>query len=712
MHPRWMVLALLVPALAAAAPASAQEAPVRLLEDPAGDAALTALGQPAGAPAEVASETDLVHLDILESRSHLTFTVGIAAHREDGAFGAVTLTRFRHADTRYEVGIWTRDEGRTAWLAQYDGARDAFVRVAELAQQVDMSASTVSADVPRHLLVDGNGSAPFPGRLLEDLHTFAWTIQAGAIRAGPLPLPSPVLALGDRMPDAGFAPQPFVVRMGLAQTGHAMLGSEQPFRASNGEASTFVFRVDATNHGPAEDRFAFRALDTPMGWTVRMPPSSLAIPARTTITLPVVVQTEFGHRHGESASFILEMASLSDRASVGRVELGLRYADPPQPAGHHNVLTFHTSRWDAGNPFSEAFVTAFSAAYGHDVRTEPYMNADPDDELDTRMPAEAAPCEFDFPPQVRTAAAYCWFIPLAPRLELGLDFDLAAGPGKVHLPIRSAGPMPGAVVGGALYFAYPAEEQPTEEWNQRFEQVRLADITPTAPLELGANAQMTLDLDVVPTPESDLVPWRPDAQLWLVVAMTTTRPQEPFSGHLEPELLPGGSLQLPLLEYADPVQSVFFGASTALLEVEGAAEKLVNPGEAAVFTLQLRNLADADATFHFQLAGSRSEWAQIVGSGHLRVPAQGSVPVRVLVRAPADAPDGAVADLVVEATSIHDVTVRGLARLKTTVDRDADLADESALAGDVSRAKGMPAPAPALGLLALAAFALALRRRK
>ncbi|HUR26271.1 MAG TPA: hypothetical protein VM327_09695 [Candidatus Thermoplasmatota archaeon] len=731
MRPLEAVLAaLVVLATLPLATGQAAAAAVDVLEDLAGDTAVMAGNTPADNPAGRYQATDLRGLQVEESVSDFTFHLAVADLKGDGTQTVVESSqygiRFEHHGAQYQVHLYRTvitSSSYFAVLEAFDPARGEYSSPLGLPVAADEAAGTMVVAVPRDLLLDSDGAAPFPGRSLAGFHVASWSGfgDFGSISLGPgggVPIPS--VQVVDAMPDSGNGTRDWAVRFGLQQTGDAHLSAQVPTRASNGEATTFVFVVDARNDG-ATQRFRLSTTGVPAGWKVDLPSDLVEVDGGASLRLPVLVSTPFAHQHGTLQDFVLEMAGTDDPGDVGRVQLGVRYTAPPQPAGHHDTLYIHTAKPQG----DQTFQTVFGSAFGFDLQSLYFNTMTPDeDENDGGNPVGGQESGFGFssPPPTVT---YQWNVALSPALQLGLDFD-PSRVGSVKLAIDSLLPLTGAVLEGRLVHTMPDGrsfddcedgcEATAEDFRFGFgNHTTAATIGPTTPRDVAPNSQVVLfEAPIAVTPQGDFFPFSPGAALSLQLNLTFVR-VDPFFGPKDVPKLHGGEVVLPLLEYHDPVDQVFSSLSGLMIEVRGEQQRLVNPGETALFELTLMNHGNGTASYDLSLSGTNLAWAVILGDTTVQVEAGTSRPLGIAVTVPPGTPDGEVADLVLTAADAKDPSVRTLVRLVATVDTEVDQQDDTARVpglADSLTGKDSPAPAATLALLALAVGALAMRRRR
>ncbi len=659
----FVVLAV-VPALTMTA---AQEAPgpVRILEDAAADLSaqeLLTVPVPRGS-------MDLRYLDIVETLDTLRFTVGVQPDPGHADQGQVNVW-FRHEDSVFRLNLQQRNLA-FGWWWVYNLAREepdsgtmSYISASNPSEPMPSSRDEgwIEVEIRKADLADRAGAVPFVGRTLDDF----WAQTTGY-------LVDPQLR--DRMPDTGTAREPFEFQVGPAQSGNIELWSASPSRASNGEATTFIYEVLARNTGSSALHLRFSGLDVPPGWSVSFPTPVADLPPGETKAYPVLVQTPFRHNHGDVASVNI---TLSSGEHVGRTSLSVVYHSIPQPAGHHDTLYFHS---DA----SPDALTPIVHASGLAVWNRLSMNAASEFDGDDRVPVPASNMD----------GGDGWIIWLDPVLMMGLDFDLARL-GELSVPIRAATPIPGFALAGELYVVWPT----AGGWENI--QVATLEGEPARDLEAGQETLVTATLR--PTPDSDLVPYREGANLALLLRAGRSD-QSVGLGPQKPELMPGGYMELPLNEYHDPVDEVFRSLQGVSLDAAGPRQKPVNPGETVTFALDL-SYQGAESKFDLHLVGEDARHARILGGDSVSAGGGTRASFKVAVTAPAGAPGGTFLDLVVSAQSRSNPDVQGLLRLVADVDDTTDHPNE-ALAVENDEAPGLPV----VGLAAVLVGAVAFRQR-
>jgi len=677
-------------------------APVQLATDPPGDvqAATPAGGEPL--PSSVYPTVDLTSLSVAEDVDAFHVTIGLAAVHmgssdagDDGTYLAAT---FRHGTREFALEVVHQYnpayEYTAAALSYRDpGAADwSNLWFHEGGVAADTAANTYTVDVPRADLADANGAPPGPGRTLDGFHVIS-SNAFGTANFGFLVANAQFPAAVDQMPDAGNATTSYAVRLGLAQDGHARLSSLEPYRASNGEATTYLFTVTAHNLGDHADSFALRAARLPTGWSVSFPQPTVDLEAGAQADLGVLVNVPFNHVHGAAASFVLELPSDSDPGTVGRVELGVRYLAIPQPAGHHNTLWFHTIAY---SQTTQAFGNVF---YGNDGSI--FMDAKPDFDGDTQT--AVSPVGNGFGPVVNDS----WCIPLDPGLQMGLAFQ-SGGLGNISVPLHIPGYLKGAQLAAQLILTPPGQsgQYACYQGDPSTRKV-LAALDGTTPADVGPNADHTFTGPMTLTGDATRIPYLKGQNLALLVTLSAVG-TETGTAATAPKLAPGGQLQLPLLEYHEDVKGTLAAATDLPVTVLTAQTRDANPGGLVDFPLSIANSGESARHVAFNVTGSNAAWTTAPAAAD--VASHGTGQADLLVHVPATAHAGDQADLVVRVYDTANATTSTLVRLVVNVVTDHTVADDVGAPAQAPKKSPSVAVPAALGVLA--ALAMVARRRR
>jgi hypothetical protein len=720
-----LLLPLAGPTVHAQAAAPPADGAVRILEDRFPDVKMSVAGTPQDPPGNRWAAADLKSLDVLETTDDFTFTlaVGSLSTTPEAPFAESTdyTIGFVHKDRQFQIEIFRfvlQSAGYDARLLAYDPALDRYDQVVRFQEvKVDTGAATMAVTFSRDLFTDHNGNAPHPEVPFTGWHAAAQGGMNGMICINSC-ASSPVSA-SDAMPDQGNGTLDLAIRYGISQVGHARLSSESPTRASNGEATTIVYQIDALNLADANETFALAASGVPAGWEVKLPADRLTVPGNGTVVFPVLLTVPFAHQHGTYQKFLLELKSLGDPGTVGRIQLGIRYSQPPQPAGHHSTLWLH-SRVSSADQLTTAFETA--AGFSPDSLS---MNALPPDQ-DGNDAKVDVPGVFQGQNLVPPQAIYRWNVPLSPALEMGLDFDLARH-GNFTVPIKTTLPMLGTVLSGHITYYGPDNQTgqpgggpPVFGGRSRVRATVLADLVPGTPTDIGANSEGTfLATTIVPRQDADYIPYAKGASLQMDFQVAFTRADGlggSFGPHDAPVAQPGGLLDLPLLEYHDKVAQVFASNSTLMLKATSLQDRTTNPGKMVLYNLTLMNHGSTTLTVNLELTGTHLLWAEMLepAKGQIKLAPGDLYPVKVAVKVPTEADKGDAADLVLSATSASDLNIRSLARLYTTVDTAKQYPDDAPTILQLEGVQKKKSPGFELPIVVagLALLALARRRRQ
>jgi hypothetical protein len=700
---RLTAFALLLFLLALPVPALGQEGDAPLAEDGEDDVHLTVQGTQGPAAASAYPAVDLVALRLLEEPTTFTWMLEVADLRggaeETGADGVTYALDFTHNGRQFRLdlritlpvlnsgfvfpSLQARDSPDAEWAPVWGDPR---------AVSIDLAGDVISVVLPREVLADAGGAVPYPSRSLEAVSVASRsTLSDARLGLGVTEVPVP-MTVGDQMPDAGEPLPSFAVQLGVRQDGNARLWSATPFRASNGEATTYVYDVTAANLGPDRDVMELVAVGVPAKLTVVLPVPLVVLDGNGTQDVPVLVTVPFGHDHGSAAKFTLELRSQNDPGSVGRLEMGVRFLAVPQPAGHHDTVYLHSSQ-GAG---TGSGLTSFEMGYMNTLET---------DDNDALRPMHATGLSQSFNEDMQPEYRYSWMYVLGPALEMGLDTDLTRT-GAFAIPVRSTFPM----LATSMQAYVTVQEDLFFGPGFGGEEVVIAASAPTAAVDLMPNAVHVFEGELVPDPSGDEVPYVVGRNMYLFIEVATLGPL-PTLGFAEESaaITPGGWLRLPLNEWHDPVDDALASLDGPALSSIESQERRVNPGEAIVFHVEVENPTDRTLSMRFEVTGSNAEWASLPDGGFALPPgAIGNV--TVVVRAPEGAVHGERADLILQAYPTKNPAARGLLRLVAIVDTSEDLPDEAVEAKRLGAPKDTPAPGFLAVACALAAFAASRRR--
>jgi hypothetical protein len=574
----------------------------------------------------------------------------------------------------------------------------------------DAAFATFRFLIPRHHLKNESGAVFGPGDVLSNLTAVA-KMQTFVESFTTLFVPQASVTVSDRAPDKGVGAD-YASSLGQAfNNKHVALFSRDPVRVSNGESTTFVYRVDATNNASTPITLALSVENPEAAWNVRVP-ARLRLEAGQTLSFPVILAMGFGHRHGELAYFQVRAQDTADANAHSSLNLGVFWTDTPQPAGHHDTMYFHggaTRTYPSyGFPLGIAFCDVGRFWFNPlEKETDPAATEEPQPAcgIDTRSTDTAS--------DYATKPTAVWSAALAPSLLIGLDFDLGRT-ATAHVGISSPVAANKASFQADLRYFDP-HAKPTN--CERFECYGEWKTIASGRTELGplsANSRVNPDVTLTLRPESDLLAYQAEANLGIVFTLTTDTPSHPPNAYLKstaPLFHPQGSfLQLPLIEYHDPIDQTYQAVGSLGLELLSDFERPVNPAETTLFHLRLTNGGTQPQEIRVELEGLHADWAHLLNDTQLTLAPGSTKHLSLAVSAPATASSGERAELFVLAQSKDDPNIVALARLRASVvdPETLDTPDESL------QIQGGSDGAPAIGLplILLAVALLAWARRQ
>ncbi|MES2154152.1 MAG: hypothetical protein V4510_03365 [bacterium] len=711
-----LVLATLVPCVSVqgqSAGSTPAPTPLDILTDPAKDVHVQGQGADQAIPDARYKALDLVGATIQETADQFIVKVQVASLAdhdiiiaEDGAY----TVHFVYQEIQFGVVMnryVSNQDYLYGQLLRYDeGAKQpSYVGYVDVTE--DTTAGVVTGIFERTAITDRNGASPFPGRFLDGF----WADSHLPYANGPfiglgitsVSFPADVT---DRMPDTGNGLKPLAIQLGLKQQGHALLTSDDPMRASNGEATTFVFTAKAKNLGTEEDLFEMVPTAAPSNWAVTIPDQFLRLKGGEEKTIPILVSVPFYHVHGDAKRFVLEMQSKTDPATVGRVGLGVRYYAIPQPAGHHPQLWVHSQGYGkADDPVYMGLSKVFTGNVGYN-----FMNAQMDDTSDQKLEVTGQNwgyyCDQSCSNTDLPRSLWKWYVFLSPGLEMGLDFDLAKE-GQLSIPIKTTLNLPKAQLDANLWhYAY-------DEKTGRSNQTLVGRFAPADPIDLGAGDSHTFDFKWKAGKGADYLAYHKYAGLVLEVNFTSISPAL-FLAPGAPMMEPGATIVMPLIEYHDPIADAFAAASAVKLQPTTDLNRVVNSGKTVVYQATLLNGEAHSAKFQVAMEGVNKQWAEILTPGPISVDGSMSAPVRFALHVPATATPLDATDFVLTVQDTMDPSQRALLHFTARIDNTQNVPDEQPNIDSLRSepaAKSSPAPVGIALAVALLGAAL-LRRRK
>jgi hypothetical protein len=545
------------------------------------------------------------------------------------------------------------------------------------------------------------------GHVLENIRMFAsntgfsgaFTPCPDADTASPGSPPRVAICTATVVDDSGTEP---IGRLEVVETppgvGHIFMRMQAPYRFSNGLATTYLFEAQVYNLEAMADDVVLQVSEIPPGWDVRAP-AIASFEGAGMQTIPIAVTVPFSHQHGSNHLMSLTAVSQLNQSAAIDQPFGVIFADPPQPAGHHNTLWFH-----AEDPCGEDFA-------GGQGCPRLYMNAAQDPEplyrnsrwVDEVSSGSGVMISASNP--AAPAKAF-WDVRLAPSLRVGLELD-AAKEGTLKFALRTGYDWTARIDAEVVLYDFASGSHT---------QLLQGSITDVA---LAAGTAKSIDITMIIT--ADKLRYSPAPGQGLLLRINATD-ESGLPGNAKPGnvffITDESTLSLPLLDFHEDVDLA--GLEFSNLQIDRISERLkaVNPGKTTVFEFNVTNLGTGRATLDWTIAGPDHfvGWAKAAPStSHLKANSSGVVIVRADV--PKSAVDGETAELLLVGTSRQDANVQVFGRLVVAVREGADIPDEAtaanALVGDAVSANDKQKESPGPGLLAaLAALGLLVRRRR
>lgn len=664
-----LVAALLMPTIAA-------QEPIRVITDPVGDMVAELKDGPGIVdPTGHYDFQDLEWIDITEDKDGFWFTVKVVSIEveldntvgfSDGGFMRIF---FVHNDWDYFLEI-ERPSGQlfieySARLYSKSVESDDWGRIwVKDDTTFDVNANTITQYVPRIDLPDAKGASPFPGRTLTDF--YAITGQRSSDFKGELGNTGQTFEapwhLGDAAPDDGPSDVPVPIMLGLQQSGDAQLVSDEPYRASNGEETTFIYTVNATNNGDSPDLFVIEAVAVPAMWDVTVPLPAVELGPGESIAIPILLHTPFAHQHGGTQEFIVTMTGTQNSANVGRLELGIRFLETPQPAGHHNEIFFHSTL----SPMTLSFNSVFTAAFAPNGQL--FFNTNELDETNENEPITGFGFTFG------QETTFFWEIPLNPTLRMGLDFD-PVNVGEFLAEFESPLPLNDAVLRGELLLI---GEDPNGNGNRREgfdDEVTTLATFETESESISAGGSLLVDVPVIVTPEADYIPYDPANNIIVQIRITGTGATVP-NQNTAMTMLPGGKMTLPMFEYEDDITDIFQTLVGPRMQATEPVRS-ANPGDLIRFDVAMHDTGAASGDYDLTFTGAGAEVAAVIEGNSATLSADGATLLTVAVTVPADAVHGEQIDVFLQAINKADSVKRGIVRLVAEVDTQNEWDDDS-----------------------------------
>ncbi len=645
---RTFVRALVILALLLVGTVAAQPSAEVIADDPVGDVVVFGSTHPS-APAH-----DLRSLAARAEADAVVFILGVdnLQERIPGRDSANYLVYFDYQAQPHRLVIQhtVTVAGESELAGRIQAWEQSAARFTDLAElQVAMHDGDILSWVPSALVASGAGLELLPGQPIEQV----LVVATSGFEQPPSGRNDPA-NIFDRMPDVGSAiwrtpPSP---NDGAAFTMHVV----DPVRLANGGEVQYAFPVElvSTAGGPLTIELNARGPD---GWNVLVVDPVVQLTADEILRTHVVVQGAGAHQHGELVAFSIEAVASDSTVQHGAAHI--QFTHPPQPAGHHDTLYWHTGQNDLG-PIQDAWVV--------DDRALPFLSTLEEDPGDFHLNAQA---------RGTTQSGRGWIAQLWPNLAIGLDMDMnATGEAQLRVSSHRGTQLTGVELSG-LFQVIGNGTRPVAEFYVALDRL-------SGPLDVA--------VPIVPLPGGDLVPFDRNQQLRLVLDATFDEPVQGSSPE-NIQIHPGGWFRLPLNEYRDPL-GVTKGAAMVLdvSDVQDVAMEGWSP-----IAVRIQNQVDTTALASVDVIGLPEGWS--VRPAAIEVEPAGFAEAMVWIDVPSGVGDGDVYSAFVVARQDGSASVVAPLQVRTTV----------------ALAEQMPPneQTPGVGVLALPAiaFLVASRRR-
>ena len=577
--------------------------------------------------------SDLIELRATENGTHLIFIVEMANFADQSTpvkDNALVHVHYEYHQAAYRLVLERR--------ITIDSAEPSYSASLQLQNSVTREYDAVDVDIPieadeasatmttavRYAAIEGASGFPAAaGQSLTGIYvqsTHDLEPGSGALASNEPTLPN------DRMPDTGLVE--YTLKQAVTEGASFTATLPTPVRFTNGGSSTYAFPIVVASGQPEPLELIFSTKGAPANWNIDFTNPIIELQPNGEAQNLLVVRAQFAHEHGGEETIQVRVET-SDGTSAVDLEARIAFTDIPQPAGHHSRLWLHTTEDATTIPRPILEATGSSAA-------SPFMNAMKEDERDTNQVVNIQSIE----------GGLGWVIPLDPGLSIGLDFEDDL-PGEYELRFAPNLPAPVedfSIEGHILVGPEGAL-------------VRVADLESQSVGTLSA--EQTVIGAIRPTPEGDLVSFQPGSNMLLVVVAqfsgaNAAAPVNP------PDLLPGGELELPLLEYQDPVPLV----PNANIVLAQPDIREANPGRLTSVPIELRNEANQYLVVTLGVLGADDQWMVSLDRDEIALPAKESRTVNAILKVPADASHGTILrflmtaqDDVAGVTSVVPVTV-------------------------------------------------------
>jgi hypothetical protein len=506
----------------------------QFLADPSGDVRAEHF-EGTSTPVSGWESMDLLALDLNETPEAFRFKVKAGViNQETRQDRGNYFVHFAHGQVYYVLRLLQAVDNGAPFgsLFQVSDANAVWGQyMGQLPASIDPATQTIWADVPRRMVLDENGAPPERGHALTNLFVDSEAHVTGISFGGFMGLQGGPAIIGDVMPDAERASWP--IQWGGSQvSGPVQLSVDRPYRASNGEETTYKFQVTLANLDSRERWFDAKAVGLPSNWQLHMEPA-MRVPGDGAVTMALFLSTPFAHQHGQITAFELQYTRRDDPSVQATREIGIHYHAIPQPAGHHNTLYLHSRAWSGLAGAINPLVGGTSGVL--------FMNTLEKDDGDDQGPTRASSYFGS------DRARHSWSACLQPDLAMGLVVD-GNSTGAVTLPVKTTEPILDGSLSGRLLLLHPGEPFTyCMPWNyEDRQQTVLAELEATT-VSLDAASAKTVSAPLLPAAGVGRIDFKEGMVLVLEVEITDARPA--IGGAAGIDLMPGGYLEVPLLEY-------------------------------------------------------------------------------------------------------------------------------------------------------------------
>ncbi len=612
------------------------------VDDPRGD------GQIHGVPAE---HVDITHALVALENQTLSAELGLAnaGLARDAAETMVGRVWYwielEYRGERFDLG-WDafgfrfedEDENQLdAFLMHQDG--EAWAEIYRIETDVDRQRSVFPAAIPLEALVTRDGFTPGPGERVEVLAARAYTNNLHKPWDPPIPDTDGIGQGGD---DAEFPEGSWVDVAGDVSDGLA-IGTVQPVRFSNGEATTYHWPVSVLSRGGPMDAIIRVEADEEVSIHA---PATIQL-GEAPIEFDVYATTPFAHAHGGGRELLVHVEGNGLSATL---PLEIRYLTIPQPAGHHDTLYLHG--YDRGRGYN----------------AEHWMNTLDEDKSGFRsFKMEGVGHCVDA--GARYGALVTDYV-LRPALRIGLD-------GHIADPATFQGTFETSAHHSDITLAF--DLQLYDPLADRQGEIDLAGAhVATLPITAQGAARHTIDVEIPMRPELDRVPPGQDNLRLRIAVCQTGTPVETFGSAtpiVNEPILHEASLKLPLNEYRDIIP---FEAGSGLNATLDISRRAAAPGTPVLWTIETEG---AGEPVEVRVFGVHADTIRPIPAARL------GEPIHVIM----DVPDVAgPAEAIIELSMPGDALANAAFRLVVDIDPDAGPGDAAAISALEPQTKGSP----------------------